>query len=86
MDACKAITKEVESRGWYESGPDRVERPPLPVAEIDDRSRRNQIRIGLILKPGSDPAAVRDRLMVVDGITTEASWSFTAPLTRMLRA
>jgi hypothetical protein len=86
LDADKAITKQAESQGWYGSGPDRVERPALPVADINDRSRRNQIQIELILKPGSDPVAVRDRLATVDGITTEATWSFTAPLARMLRA
>ena len=86
LDADKAITRQAESRGWYGSGPDRVERPPLPVADINDQSRRNKIRIELVLKPGSDPAGVRDRLASVDGITTEATWSFTAPLGRMLRA
>jgi hypothetical protein len=86
LDADKAITKQAESHGWYGSGPDRVERPALPVADINDRSRRNQIQIELILKPGSDPVAVRDRLATVDGITTEATWSFTGPLASMLRA
>jgi len=86
MAAYQAITKQAESRGWYGSGPDRVERPPLPVAEIDEQSRRNHVRIGLVLKPGSDPAVVRDRLVLVDGITTEATWAFAAPLARMLRA
>jgi hypothetical protein len=86
LEACQAITKQAKSHGWIGSGPERVERPALPVADINDRSRRNQIRIELILKPGSDPAAVRDRLATVDGITTEATWSFTAPLAKMLRA
>jgi hypothetical protein len=86
LDADKAITKQAESHGWHGSGPDRVERPALPVADINDRSRRNQIQIELILKPGSDPVAVRDQLAIVDGITTEATWSFTAPLAKMLRA
>jgi hypothetical protein len=86
LAAYEAISKQAESRGWYGSGPDRIERPPLPVAEIDEQSRRNQVRIGLVLKPGSDPADVRDRLVLVDGITTEATWAFAAPLARMLRA
>jgi hypothetical protein len=86
LDAYLAITKQAQSHGWTGSGPDRVERPALPVAQIDDQSSRNQIRIGLVLKPGSDPAAVRDRLAAVDGITTEATWAFPAPLASMLRA
>jgi hypothetical protein len=86
LDAYQAITKQAESHGWIGSGPDRVERPALPVAEIDDQSSRNQVRIELILKPGSDPAAARDRLAAVDGITAAATWAFAAPLARMLRA
>jgi hypothetical protein len=86
LDAYQAITKQAESHGWIGSGPERVERPALPVAEIDDQSRRNQIRIGLVLKPGSDPAAVRDRLAAVDGITAEATWAFAVPLASMLRS
>ncbi len=86
LEAYQAITKQAGSHGWYGSGPDRVERPPLPVAEIDDQSRQDQVRLGLVLKPGSDPAAVRDRLTAVEGITTEATWAFPAPLARMLRS
>ena len=86
LDACQAITKQAQSRGWTGAGPDRVERAALPVAQIDDQSSRNQIRIGLVLKSGSDPAAVRDRLTALDGITTEATWAFPAPLASMLRA
>jgi hypothetical protein len=74
------------SHGWHGSGPERVERPVLPVAEVNEQSSRNQVRIGLVLKPGSDPAVVRERLVAVDGITTEATWAFAAPLARMLRA
>jgi DNA gyrase/topoisomerase IV subunit A len=86
LDAYRAITKQAGSHGWYGSGPERVERPALPVAEVNEQSSRNQVRIGLVLKPGSDPAAVRERLVAVDGITTEATWAFAAPLARMLRA
>ncbi len=86
LDACQAITKQAQSHGWTGAGPDRVERAALPVAQIDDQSSRNQIRIGLVLKSGSDPAAVRDRLTALDGITTEATWAFPAPLASMLRA
>jgi hypothetical protein len=86
LDACQAIIKQARSHGWIGSGPDRTERPALPVAQIDDQSSRNKIRIGLVLKPGSDPAAVRDRLAAVDGITTEATWAFPAPPASMLRA
>jgi hypothetical protein len=56
LDAYQAITKQAGSHGWIGSGPERAERPALPVAEIDDQSRRNQVRIGLVLKPGSDSA------------------------------
>jgi hypothetical protein len=39
----------------------------------------------IALRPGSDPVAVRDQLAAIDGITTEATWKFPAPLASMLR-
>lgn len=67
----------------------------LPIAAVDDRSspfptddrpEPYPVEIGLILRPGSDPALVRQQLLDVHGISREATWSFPAPLASMLRS
>jgi hypothetical protein len=58
----------------------------LPLENITDRSGENDVRIMIALRPGSDPVAVRDQLAAIDGITTEATWKFPAPLASMLRS
>jgi hypothetical protein len=67
----------------------------LPIAAVDDQSEpfptedRHEpypVKIGLILRPGSDPASVRQQLLNVHGIWREATWAFPAPLASMLRS
>jgi hypothetical protein len=53
---------------------------------VYDLSTHDQIRIGLVLEPGTDPAAVRDQVAAIDGITLEHTWAFPAPLVSMLRS
>ena len=40
----------------------------------------------MLLEPGSDPAAARDRLLAVDGVGCDVTWAFPAPLAAMLRS
>jgi hypothetical protein len=40
----------------------------------------------VLLEAGSDPAAVRDQLLAVDGIGCDATWALPAPLATMLRS
>jgi hypothetical protein len=67
----------------------------LPIAEIHDDTASQPsdegaaypVCIGLILQPGSDPAAVRDELLTIHGITTlEVVWAFPTPLAQLLRS
>lgn len=60
-------------------------RTPLPIASVDDQSRR-EVRIVLTLRPGSDPPAVRDQLATIRGVSAEAPRAFPAPLATLLRS
>lgn len=66
--------------------PDLAERTGLPLADLTDDSRGSSVSIHLKLSPGSDPAAVRERLREVDGITWSSTWQFPAPVTKLLRS
>ena len=79
-------TSAIADRAFSRPRVDPDPRAALPIADIADQSAEYQVRIGLILRPGSDPAAVRDQLTAVDGITTTASWAFAGPLATMLRS
>jgi hypothetical protein len=59
----------------------------LPIADLADLGNDyHPIRIAITLAPGSDPAAVREQLSALDGITTEAPAAYPAPLATLLRA
>jgi hypothetical protein len=85
-DVVNAITQRIEARHWHDSHPDLARRIGLPVADIYDASRRHDVRIHLKLSPGSNPDAVRDQLLDVDGVGWNATWAFSAPLASMLRS
>ena len=85
-DAVQAITSRIQLRHWHGSHPELARRIALPIADIYDESRENDVRIHLSLEPGSDPAAVRDQLQDVDGVGWNATWAFPAPLASMLRS
>jgi hypothetical protein len=54
--------------------------------EVDDRSIGYQVRIGVQLRPGADPAVVRDQIAAIYGISIEEDWAFPAPLASTMRA
>jgi hypothetical protein len=85
-DAAHAIADRVSARRWLGSHPELAHRTSVPVTEVYDLSTHNRIRIGLILEPGTDPAAVRDQVAAIYGITVEHTWAFPAPLASMLRS
>jgi hypothetical protein len=70
----------------HDSHSELARRIGLPVADVYDASREYNVRIHLSLEPGSDPAAVRDQLLDVDGVGWNAIWAFPAPLASMLRS
>src|SRR5260370_12981447 len=66
--------------------PELARRTSVPITEVYDLSTHYQVRIGLVLEPGTDPATVRDQVAAIDGITLEHTWAFPAPLASMLRS
>ncbi|MGH3156046.1 MAG: hypothetical protein ACRDNF_05670, partial [Streptosporangiaceae bacterium] len=68
-----------------EPDPDRP-RSTLPVAYLQDQSQGSEVRILLTLHPGTDPAAVRDRLASIEGMSAETACAFPAPLAGLLRS
>jgi hypothetical protein len=85
-DAVRAIISRLQPRHWHGSHPELARRTALPVADIYDASSEYDARIHLKLEAGSDPAAVRDQLLDVDGVGENATWAFPAPLASMLRS
>jgi DNA gyrase/topoisomerase IV subunit A len=85
-EATKAITQRIQSRRWHDSHPELARRAGLPIADMYDAWPQPDVRIHLALNPGSDPAAVRDQLLAVDGVGWDATWAFPAPLASMLRS
>jgi len=86
FDAARAIADRARARRWHGSHPELARRTSLPLADVIDLSSHYQIRVGLVLEPGTDPAAVRDQVADIDGITLERTWAFPAPLASMLRS
>ncbi len=85
-DAARSIADRATARRWHRSHPELARHTSLPITEVYDLSTHDQIRIGLVLEPGTDPAAVRDQVAAIDGITLEHTWAFPAPLASMLRS
>jgi len=85
-DTAHAIADRVMVRRWHGSHPKLAHRTSLPITEVYDLSTHYQIRIGLVPEPGTDPAAVRDQVAAIYGITVERTWAFPAPLASMLRS
>ena len=85
-EAVRAITSRVRSRRWRDSHPELAWRADLPVKDLYDGSGEYDVRIHVLLEAGSDPAAVLDQLLDVDGVGCDVIWAFPAPLATMLRA
>lgn len=66
--------------------PDRARRRRLPVHQVADQSGGTEVRIVLELRPGADPAAVRDQLATIRGVSVETPVAFPAPLASLLRS
>jgi hypothetical protein len=81
------IISRVHARSRPDPRPPRAHDAGLPIEDITDQAPAGtDVRIMIALRPGSDPVAVRDQLAAIDGITTEATWKFPAPLASMLRS
>lgn len=85
-EVAQAIAGRASLRSWPDSGSGPARRAALPIVHVDDQSAGAEIRILLTLCPGSDPAAVRDRLATIRGISAEAPSAFPAPLASLLRS
>jgi hypothetical protein len=85
-DAAGAIADRAKARRWHASHPELARRTSLPITEVYDLSTHYQIRIGVVLEPGTDPTAARDQVAAIDGITLEHTLAFPAPLASMLRS
>lgn len=71
---------------WHGPVQDLARRTGLPVTYVDDQSKGTEVRILLTLHPNSDPAAVRDQLTTIPGISAEMPCAFPAPLASLLRS
>jgi hypothetical protein len=84
------VAAEIASRGerrhWHGAPAELVRRTALPVYDVDDQVNGTDIRILLTLDPGSDPAAVRDQLATIPGMSAETACAFPAPLASLLRS
>jgi hypothetical protein len=79
------IARRAASRPRPDPYPGVGRRTTLPIARVDDQSR-DEVRIVLTLRPGSDPAAVRDKLATIRGVSAEAARAYPAPLASLLRS
>ena len=84
-EVAQEIARRAASRPWSGSHPELARRTELPVAEVDDQSAY-EVRIPIRLRPGSDPAAVRDQIATIEGVSVEVSCAFPAPLASVLRS
>lgn len=85
-EVAQEIADRAASRPWPDAHPGLARKPALPIAHVDDQSERGEVRILLSLRPGSDPAAVRDQLTSVDGISAETRCAYPGPLASLLRS
>jgi hypothetical protein len=85
-DVQHAILNRAASRPWADSHPGLARRTRLPVADIDEDIRGEEIRILVTLRPGSDPETVRDQLAEIEGVSVETVCAFPAPLAGLLRS
>jgi hypothetical protein len=56
------------------------------VAEVDDQSGGTEVQILVRLRPGADPAAIRDELFRIRGMSAKTTCAFPAPLAGLLRS
>jgi hypothetical protein len=84
------VAAEIASRGerrhWHCPPAESVRRTAVPVYDVDDQVNGTDVRILLSLDPGSDPAAVRDQLATIPGMSAETACAFPAPLAGLLRS
>lgn len=80
------IAGRAELSQWHGPHAELARRTALPVYYVDDESKDAEVRILLTLCPNSDPAAVRDLLTTIRGISAEAPCAFPAPLASLLRS
>jgi hypothetical protein len=85
-EAAQAIASRARPSRFQNSHPELARRATLPVEDVYDASGQHDVKIHVLLKPGSDPAAVRDQLLAVGGVGLDATWAFPAPLATMLRS
>ena len=84
-EVVQEIARRAASRPRPDPYPGLGRRTILPIARVDDQSR-GEVRIVLTLRPGSDPAAVRDQLATIRGVSAETLCAFPAPLASLLRS
>jgi hypothetical protein len=86
FEVAAEIVSRAGRRYWHGPHAELARRTALPVYDADDQSTGADVRILLTLLPGSDPAAVRDQLTTITGISTETACAFPAPLASLLRS
>jgi hypothetical protein len=80
------IASRAERRQWHGPHAELARRTALPVYYVDDESKGAEVRILLTLHPNSEPAAVRDQLTAIPGMSAETPSAFPAPLASLLRS
>jgi hypothetical protein len=80
------IKNQVRPPGWVDSHPEHTAEITLPIADLVDLTQQDQQRIGIMLRPGADPATVTEQLAGICGVTTEVSAAFPGLLAGLLRS
>jgi hypothetical protein len=86
FEVAAEIASRASRRQWHGPHAELARRTSLPVYHVDDQANGAGVRILLTLYPNSDPAAVRDQLRTIPGMSADTLSAFPAPLASLLRA
>ena len=86
FEVAAEIASRASRRQWHGPHAELARRTAVPVYHVDDQANGANVRILLTLYPNSDPAAVRDQLSTIAGMSADTLSAFPAPLASLLRA
>jgi len=93
------ISSQIRPEGWQPPGPppgsrlrlgpetrEQMAARALPIAQMHNESRQNDVRLAITLRPGANPQAVQAQLVRLDGLYADRAAQFPAPLADVLRS
>jgi hypothetical protein len=86
FEVAAEVASRASRRQWHGPHAELARRTALPVYHVDDQANGADVRILLTLYPNSDPAAVRDQLSTIPGMSADTPCAFPVPLASLLRA